>query len=158
MKKEPTSEVSSATDPLDKEDQDALDRVTGSEHQGSAPVSPAAEGPQGSPAATPQSLMFAGHVSTLFNEFFLRRFGPDKGLSAPLLTAIQQDLALALDTYFPNVEAKPGMFAALAIGGHFFACQAQVQKDSATPSASSDKAGAEKPPSLNISSDENRES
>lgn len=153
-----TAPASSATEPLDKEDQDALDRVTGSDNQGSAPVSPAAGGPQGSPAATPQSLMFAGHVSTLCNEFFVRRFGPDKGLSAPLLTAIQQDLALALDTYFPNVEAKPGMFAALAIGGHFLACQAQARKETATPSGSSDKAAAEKLPSSSISSDANRES
>jgi hypothetical protein len=151
--------VSSAT-PLEKEDQEALDRVNGSAHQGAAPFPPTAEGSQGSSAVppTPQSVTFAGHITALVNEFFVRRFGPDKALSGALLDAIKQDTALALDTYFPNVETKPGVFAALALGGHFIACQRQARQESATQSALSAKAEPAKPPFSNTLSESERES
>lgn len=148
--KEKVSSASSAV--LDPEDHAALDRANGvnvgdSAIQGAASPSPGVDG--GIPPSTPtqQSSIFAGHVATLCNEFFVRRFGADKSLSSGLLEAIKLDVATALDTYFPNVQAKPGIFSALVLIGHYAACARQASIE--TRSASSAKAEPEKPPSLN---------
>lgn len=145
--------ASSASEPLDREDREALDRVSGSANQGAAPGSPTAGGPQGSPAVTPQALVWAGHVVSLCNQFFITKFGAEAALPDRISIPIQSDLALAIDTYLPALDAKPGIFAAIALAGHFIAC---AQAASAKRSASSARAGAEKPPSSSSSSDSDR--
>ena len=146
--------ASSATEALDPEDRAALDltqQADGAGNQGPAPSPPGVDSPQGASTPTPQAQTYAGYAASLCNEFFVRRFGPDKGLSPQLLDAIRADLALALDTYFPRIEAKPGLFALVALGGHFLACQTEA-KASARQSGSSGKAEPEKLRSSSLSS------
>lgn len=148
MKKNGNTSAPSSGIDLDEADLTALnylDDKGGTGNQGPEPPPPGVGSPSGAPTPTPQALTYAGHGASLCNEFFLRRFGPDKGLSPQLLGAIQADLALAIDTYFPAIEAKPGLFALVAIGGHYFACQTEA-KASGKQSASSAKVEAEKPP------------
>ena len=151
--------VSSATSAtLDPEDQEALARANGdhggdSAIQGAASPLPGAGDSQGPPAPTQQARTIAGHIATLANEFFTRRFGPDHGLSPALREAITLDTATALDTYLPNIEAKPGIFSAFILVSHYLECRRAATIE--TRSASSDKAGPEKPLSSNGSSPEN---
>lgn len=143
---EKASSATSAS--LDPEDREALERaqptnLDSSANQGAALSSPGEGGPKGSPSPTPQSQVFAGHVAMLCNEFFLKKFGPDKGLSQGMLDALKLDTATALDTYLPNIDAKPGMFSALVLIGHYIQCSRAKQTE--TPSESLDKAEPEKP-------------
>lgn len=133
---------------LDAEDREALERaqptnLDSSANQGAALSSPGEGGPKGAPSPTPQAQLFAGHVAMLCNEFFLKKFGPDKGLSQAMLDALKLDTATALDTYLPNIDAKPGMFSALVLIGHYIQCSRAQQTE--IPSASLDKAEPEKP-------------
>lgn len=149
--KNPSEKASSDSNaPLDKEDREALTRAQGetldsSGNQGPALSSPGEGGPKGSPSPTPQAQLFAGHVAMLCNEFFLRKFGPENGLSSGMLDAIKLDTAAAIDLYLPNVDAKPGMFSALVVIGHYIQCARN--KPTVTPLESSVKAEPEKQPS-----------
>lgn len=151
MNQHPQEKVSSASSAsLESEDREALARaqdpkLDGSANQGAASSSPGGDGPKGPSSPTPQSQVFAGHVATLCNEFFIRRFGPDKGLSSGMLDALKLDTATALDTYLPNIDAKPGMFSALVLIGHYIQCSRDKQTEK--PLESSDKAEPEKQPS-----------
>ena len=154
---EKNGKASLASKPLDVEDTEALARVAGSANQGTESASPAAGGGQPSPAVnlSPGALMWAGHAVNLCNQFFVARFGAEGKIPDSVLDPIRNDLALAIDTYLPSIEAKPGVFALVALGGHFFACQ---RAHSEKPSASSDSPGPEKLRSSGSSSDAERES
>lgn len=142
---EKASGASSA--PLDPEDREALERAQpdSSGNQGPALSSPGEGGPKGAPSPTPQAQLFAGHVAMLCNEFFLKKFGAENGLSGGMLDAIKLDTAAAIDLYLPNVDAKPGMFSALVLIGHYIQCARNQQ--TVKPLASSDRAEPEKQPS-----------
>ncbi len=144
---EKASSVSSGS--LEAEDREALERahntkMDGSANQGAASSSPGGDGPKGPSSPTPQSQVFAGHVASLCNEFFIRKFGPDKALSGGMLDALKMDTAAALDLYLPNVDAKPGIFSALVLIGHYIQCSRDKQTEK--QSGSSDKAEQEKQP------------
>jgi len=136
--------ASSGSDaPLDAEDRAALDKVADAGNQSPPSASPTAEGGQPSSAVTQSSMLWAGHALSLCNQFFVSRFGDGGAIPGAILDPIKLDLAAAIDAYLPAIDAKPGVFAAVALGGHFFACL-QAAKGNATPSESSDKAEAEK--------------
>ncbi len=149
--------VSSGSEDLDTEDRAALSKVGDAGNQSPPSPSPTAEAGQPAPAVTPSSLVWAGHVVTLCNQYFVTRYGSGAAIPGAILDPIKTDIAAAIDAYLPAVESQPGVFALVALGGHFFACQ-QSAKDSAKPSASSDRAGAERPHSSSSSSNGNGES
>lgn len=154
---EKNGKASLASKPLETEDIEALARVAGSANQSTESASPAAGDGQPSPAVnrSPGALMWAGHAVNLCNQFFVARFGTEGKIPDSVLDPIRDDLALAIDTYLPSIEAKPGVFALVALGGHFFACQ---RAHNAKPSASSDSPVQEKQRSSGSSSDAERAS
>lgn len=149
--------ASLASDPLDKADRDALARVgaTGPQDPAASTPTAAEDGQPSSAVSSAGSQMWAGHAATLANQFFRSKFGPAGAIPDTILSAIKADLAAAIDAYLPAIDARPGIFALVALGGHFVACAAQAKKEK--PSASWDKAEPEKPLSSESSSGENRE-
>lgn len=156
---DPNEKVSSASKPLDSEDAEAL-RVAGSAYQGTESASPAAGDGQPSPAVnqlSPGAVMWAGHALALCNQFFVSRFGAEGKIPDAVLEPIRNDLALAIDTYLPTVETKPGIFALVALGGHFFACQRERVRN-AKQSESSGSQEPERQPFSGGSSEADRAS
>lgn len=147
-----TASPDSSATKLDPEDRDALDRLNGdlggSANQGAAPSTPGASAPQGAAAPTPNATLWAGHVAALCNQFFISRFGEAGAIPETILAPIKADLAAAIDAYLPQLDAKPGIFAAVALGSHFVTCQ-QRARANARPSGSSDKVEPEKVRSSN---------
>ena len=132
----------------DPEDVEALSRATGESiggaaNQGAATPSPGAGATKEALAPTPGAQMFSDILADLFDEFFVRKFGGNSSLSERFKTGLKADIALAIDTYIPNVQTRPGVTALIILGSHYALCarQAAIEKRL----ASSDKAAQGKP-------------